>query len=102
MKKSSVGLGAWSILTAGIVVAAGQSGPYYDPSAKDYTLNAQFKNNPPNVISVAGLPSLALTDLEPMLDGAIVTDAAGRIDGVSTRGSISAAGAASPTTTPPM
>jgi hypothetical protein len=82
MNDLQVSLLAALALAAGHIQAAAQSVPYYDIHALDYPLNARFLNNPPKVISVAGLPSPALTDLEPMLQGAIGTDGAGKIDGV--------------------
>ena len=70
------------MLAAGVAAAAAQSVPYYDSNALDYPLNARFLSNPPKVISVSGLPTPALIDLEPMLQGAIGTDGSGKIDGV--------------------
>ena len=81
MKKLTVRILAILTLAAGVAAAAAQSSLYFDINAKDYSLNAQF-NNPPSVISAAGLPTPVLTDLEPMLQGAIGTDGSGKIDGV--------------------
>lgn len=81
MKKLTVSILAIPTMAAGVAAAAAQSSLYFDINAKDYSLNAQF-NNPPNVVSAAGLPTPALTDLEPMLQGAIGTDGSGKIDGV--------------------
>ena len=82
MKKLTVSILAPSIVVASVVAAAAQSVSYYDINAMDYTLNAQFLNKPPTVLSVAGLPTPALTDLEPLLQGAIGTDGSGKIVGV--------------------
>ena len=82
MNTLTVGYLAWPIMAAGVVVAAAQNTPYYDIHALDYPLNAQFLSNPPKVVSVVGLPSFALTDFEPMLQGAVGTDGTGKIDGV--------------------
>jgi hypothetical protein len=48
----------------------------------DYTLNGRFLFNAPRVISVAGVPTMTLTDFEPLAPGAIGVDGAGKIDGV--------------------
>ncbi len=80
MKRLTLSLLAPPILAVG--AAAAQSATYYDINAMDYTLNARFPNNPPAVVSAAGLPTPALTDLEPLLQGNIGTDGAGKIDGV--------------------
>jgi hypothetical protein len=80
MKRLILSVVAPLILAAGLATAPGAA--YYDVNAMDYTLHAWFPNNPPKVISVAGLPTPAATDLEPMLDGVIGTDGTGQIDGV--------------------
>lgn len=83
MKKLNSGIMlALLILAAGMAVAVAQSAAFYDVNAMDYTLNARFLSNPPKVISVAGLPTPALTDLVPLLEGAVGTDGSGKIDGV--------------------
>ena len=83
MKKLNSGIMlAPLILAAGVAVGIAQSAAYYDVNAMDYTLNARFLNSPPRVISVAGLPTPALTDLVPLLQGAVGTDGSGKIDGV--------------------
>jgi hypothetical protein len=82
MKRINVSILAAAIMAAGVVAAVAQSAPYYDKYGMDYLLNAQFTNNPPLVVSAAGLPTLTLTDLEPTFQGAIGTDGAGNIDGV--------------------
>jgi hypothetical protein len=69
------------LMAAGLVAAAAQSVTYYDSSALDYPLNGLFPN-PPKVLSVEGLPTPAIMDLEPLLQGAIGTDGTGKIDGV--------------------
>ncbi|MCX6927336.1 MAG: hypothetical protein NT154_29650 [Verrucomicrobia bacterium] len=71
-----------SILALASIAATAQNLPYYDINGMDYPLNAQFLNNPPAVISVAGLPLPTLTDFEPIMQGAIGTDGSGKIDGV--------------------
>jgi hypothetical protein len=82
MKELKVGLLASFALAAGLIAAAAQSVPFYDSSALDYPLNGRFLSNPPKVLVVEGLPTPALLDLEPMLQGAIGTDGSGKIDGV--------------------
>jgi hypothetical protein len=82
MKELKVGLLASFALAAALVAASAQSVPFYDSSALDYPLNAQFLNHPPSVLSVEGLPTPALLSLEPMLQGATGTDGSGKIDGV--------------------
>jgi hypothetical protein len=82
MKELKVGILTSLALAAGLLAATAQSVPYYDSDALDYSMNAQFLNNPPSVVSVAGLPTPVLTDLEPMLQGAISTDNSGKIEGV--------------------
>jgi hypothetical protein len=82
MKESKVGILTSLALAAGLIAAAAQSVTFYDSNALDYPLNAQFLNTPPNVLSVEGLPTPALLDLEPTLQGAIGTDGSGKITGV--------------------
>ena len=82
MKKLTLGILAPAILAVGVVAATAQSVAYYDSNALDYSMNARFLNNPPRVVSVGGLPTPALLDLEPLLQGAIATDGSGKIDGV--------------------
>jgi hypothetical protein len=69
-------------IAAGLIAAAAQTVPYYDSNALDYPLNGQFLSNPPKVLSVEGLPTPALLDLQPLLQGAVGTDGSGKIDGV--------------------
>jgi len=82
MKTLTVGILALPIMAAGVGVATAQTVPYYDSSALDYPLNAQFLSNPPKMLSVEGLPTPALLDLEPLLQGATGTDGSGKINGV--------------------
>jgi hypothetical protein len=82
MKQVTLSILAPAILAVGVAAAAAQSAAYYDSNALDYSMNALFLNTPPRVISVAGLPTPALLDLEPLLQGAIGTDGSGKIDGV--------------------
>jgi hypothetical protein len=74
-------LAAWWVMTAGVLTVAGQSGAVGALEAKNYPLNARFTDNPPKVVSVAGLPALTLTDLEPMPPDSITTDGSGKISG---------------------
>jgi len=46
MNKLTVSILVPSIMAAGAVAAAAQSGPYYDSNALDYPLNAQFNTRP--------------------------------------------------------
>ena len=82
MKKLKAGLLASLALAASLPAALAQSTTFYDSSALDYSMNALFLTNPPSVISVTGLPTPALIDLEPLLQGAIGTDGSGKINGV--------------------
>jgi hypothetical protein len=82
MKKLTISIWAAVIAVVGVAVAAAQSTSYYDPNALDYTLNGRFLPNAPRVVSVAGVPTLTLTDLEPLGPGAIGVDGSGKIDGV--------------------
>jgi len=82
MKKPKAGLLASLALAASVPAAVAQSTTFYDSSALDYSMNAQFLNNPPSVIAVTSLPTPALIDLEPMLQGAIGTDGSGKVNGV--------------------
>ena len=100
MKKLTISILAAAIAVIGVAAAAAQSASYYDPNALDYTLNGRFLVNPPRLISVAGVPTMTLTDLEPLAPGAIGVDGAGKIDGVQYARSILAARATTPTIMP--
>ena len=82
MKNLKVSLLALFALAAGLIAAAAQNATYYDSSALDYPLNALFLVNPPQVVSVEALPTPALLNLEPLLQGATGTDGSGKITGV--------------------
>ncbi len=82
MKALKPGISTSVILAASLMAASAQTTSFYDSSALDYSMNAQFLTRPPTVISIGGLPTPALVDLEPMLQGATDTDGTGKILGV--------------------
>ena len=82
MKTLKPGISTLAAFAASLIAASAQGVLFYDSSALDYSMNALFVNSPPTVISVAGLLTPALINLEPMLQGATDTDGTGKIVGV--------------------